>query len=112
MKKRTVSSTTMVSGTGFTDEDLKTEGRILLTFTVGELNYRMRVAKVHVHPGDRDNIEVEGKDMLNKPTWTPVPDGGFGPSPEWLVRRALWCMFTNGVKFTDGTMMTVDMGKI
>lgn len=106
--KKLVSSTTMIAGSGYVPND-KT---LLLLFTVGEHNYRMRVACVHVHPGELDHIEIEGKDMIGGTTWTRVPDGGFGPSPEWLIRRALWSVFSNGLKVTDSKLMIVEMGTL
>lgn len=92
---------------------LQDAGRtMIILFTVGERNYRMRVARAHVHPGERDLVEMEGKDMLGGTTWTPAPDGGFGPSGEWLVRRALWHVFSDGLKVSNDHLMTVDLGAI
>lgn len=75
-------------------------------------NYRMRVARVHVHPGERDRIEVEEQDMLGGTSWVEVPDGSPKvPSGEWLVRRALWRV-TGGVYMANDFLMTVDLGEI
>ncbi len=90
---------------------------LLILFTVGErngepVNYRMRVACAHVHPGERDRIEMATKAMLGEVSWTPIPDGGFGPSPEWLVRRALWMVFTDGLSKVVDKTLTISLGKL
>lgn len=71
---------------------------LVILFSRKGKNYRMRVARVHVHPGERDCLEIRGETMLGDENWTPVPDGWQSmtdrshliPSPEWLIRRALW----------------------
>lgn len=64
---------------------------IFLYFRYGGQRYRMRVAKVHVHPGERDKIEQQITDMTGGTGWIPVPDGSTKiPHPDWIVRRALW----------------------
>jgi hypothetical protein len=64
---------------------------IIILFTRDQKDYRMRVACAHIHPGERDHVEVASKDMLGEIAWTSVPDGNAKiPSTEWLVRRALW----------------------
>lgn len=84
---------------------------IIILFTKDGQNYRMRVARVHVHPGERDRIEVEGKTMLDESNWTALPDGSLKvPSPEWLIRRALWCDFTV-TKLANNTLI-IGLGEI
>lgn len=86
---------------------------LLLLFVYGGRRYRMRVACVHIHPGESDCVEVSSTDMLGTVAWTAVPSPwqGSGPSAEWLIRRALWMVFNGGLKI-DGNLMTVDIGEI
>lgn len=87
---------------------------LIILFSRDGLNYRMRVACVHVHPGERDLVEVQGKTMLGGENWTPVPDGHIKiPSSEWLIRRALWMDFTHGMNtFNNNEMATIELGEI
>lgn len=87
---------------------------LLILFTYGSKSYRMRVAKLHVHPGEVDRVEVENRDMLGGTSWTevPAPWQGTGPSAEWIIRRALWRVFSHGLALTNGELMTVDVGEL
>jgi len=79
---------------------------MLLHFMIKGVRYRMRVAKVHEHPGERDRIEKATLDMLGDVSWHPLPDGSLEvPSPEWLIRRTLW-------KYDRVIGDTIDLGKL
>lgn len=76
-------------------------------------NYRMRVARVHLHPGERDRFEVASKDMMDCTVWSPVPDGSPDvPSGEWLTRRVLWYLLENGDHVWDRNFAVIDLGEV
>lgn len=90
---------------------------ILILFQRKAQNYRMRVALVHVHPGERDHVEVSSKDMMGNTAWNPVPDGSSKiPSPEWVIRRAIWHLLEQGFAgFNLGLCkpnLQIDIGEI
>ena len=87
---------------------------LLIMFTKDGLDYRMRVACVHVHPGERDRIEVASKAMLGETSWNAIPDGSSKvPSSEWLIRRALWMDFTRGMNtYGNNETGVIELGEI
>lgn len=85
---------------------------MLVLFQRKKKSYRMRVARVHEHPGDRDRIEVSSKDMLGAESWSPLPDGSSEvPCSEWLIRRALWRTLEEPLRGTEN-LVTLDIGEI
>lgn len=81
-------------------------------------NYRMRLSRIHQHPGDRDQFEVSSKDMMDQVAWSPVPDGSSAvPSGEWLARRALWHLLNNApaleyIHNNDVQTVVIDLGEL
>lgn len=85
---------------------------LLILFGYSGKKYRMRVAKLHEHPGDADHVEVVSKDMLGGVSWAsvPTPWQGSGPSAEWLIRKALWTVtIRDGIP--DGPIV-VNLGEL
>lgn len=92
---------------------------ILILFRHNNKSYRMRVAKVHEHPGERDRIEVSSKDMLGAESWSALPDSSphntafsMLPSSEWLIRRALWHTLDGSFHEVVDGLATVYLGEI
>lgn len=75
--------------------------------------YRMRVARAHLHPGERDRFEIASKDMMDQIVWSPVPDGSLDvPSGEWLTRRVLWHLLENGYRPSGPSFIPIDLGEL
>lgn len=77
-------------------------------------SYRMRLPRIHQHPGDCDVFEVSGTDMLGQVAWRPVPAGSSDiPSGEWIARRALWHLIEGGArKSAESALVTIDLGEL
>jgi hypothetical protein len=87
---------------------------MLIVFSRKNKTYRMRVAKAHEHPGDRDRIEVSSKDMLDGVSWSTLPDGySEVPCSEWLIRRALWHAINDpSLREAGNGLVTIYLGEI
>ena len=88
---------------------------VIILFKRKDKSYRMRLPRIHLHPGDRDRFEVASKDMLGQVSWSLVPDGSHDvPSGEWLVRRALWHVIEGDPPWavTEPDFTTIDLGEI
>ena len=96
---------------------------LLIFFTRDGKGYRMRVAAHHLHPGERDQVEVVVKDLMGASAWRLLPDDYVKvvsehriPSPEWLVRRALWEAATpstaNVEVIGEINVVTIHLGEI
>jgi hypothetical protein len=87
---------------------------ILIVFSRKQKTYRMRVAKVHEHPGDRNHVEISSKDMLGGTSWSTIPDGSSEvPCSEWLIRRALWNTVDDPLlREVDNGLVTIYLGEI
>lgn len=78
---------------------------VIILFTRKGKSYRMRLPRLHLHPGDRDVFEVASMDMLDGISWSPVLSS-LMPSGEWLVRRALWHLIEGGPR-SGGPDLTI-----
>jgi hypothetical protein len=87
---------------------------MLIVFSRKNKTYRMRVAKLHEHPGDRDRVEISSKDMLGDVSWSTIPDGHSEvPCSEWLIRRALWHAIGDpSLREVDNGLVTIYLGEI
>ena len=86
---------------------------VIILFKRKGKSYRMRLPRIHQHPGESDQFEVAGKDMMDHLTWSPVFNGRDDvPSGEWLVRRALWHILENGLWQHTADLATIDLGEV
>jgi hypothetical protein len=88
----------------------------IILFTLNGKSYRMRLPRIHVHPGDREQFEVASKDMTNQSAWSPVVNGTDAiPSGEWLARRALWHLIESNnrpITCMPECLVFIDLGEL
>ncbi len=86
---------------------------IVVLFKRKGRSYRMRAARVHLHPGECDRFEVAGRDLMGEVAWAPLPDGSHHevPSGEWLTRRALWRLVEGRACSTGSNLVVIDLGE-
>jgi hypothetical protein len=85
----------------------------IVLFTRKGKSYRMRLPRLHMHPGDIDWFEVASKDMLGQTSWGHVPLSCADiPSGEWLVRKALWHLLDGGTRSTGPDFVVIDLGEV